>query len=1251
MPSTALFNCTGAVGLRTKGGESNGKNPAACNMKKGAWGADSGSGSSGSSSSEYSESDSVSEPTPKKGPLKQNGPTKDKTREAPKGTGKPNRKSESESSFSDETESQSDETGSDKKLKSKPTNKPPEDTKRRSTIQNPSEKTKPETKTTKNDQKDIGNQSAAKRVSLDPPTKEEKTDSPKKSKMPDQRDTQNIKKMSAQADSSGKRTSGDEGKADLHGKGEAAANKEKIPPTQADTTNKRKMTAQLFQAGTTATPPPVGTNGRKEVTEKKDSGNSDKRTTENWKKDPNKTPDKQSKKGCCPVAKNWDKEKDTGQSCCPHAKKNKDEEIDTKIDKQKEKDWHHKLLRKCDAFLKKMKRTEEKPDMKCKDKPSRSPCCTEIAKFGSYRDKKKGDKTNEKKDTCLNCQCDKCVSKKKEGHKTSESEEEKDQTFACCQHRSKKKMKDTESKEREASEERKKKDHCEYCGSKMKNKETESDKAKEICKCCGQRMNDKEQTVHLEVCCPACTAKNKEEKGEPEYIYECCGRRVNTKKQKQKSAQASDGEYSEKFDTIQAIQCGKGNIQGFPDLEDSSIHIQRHNQKQKQKEVVEGCCPLCKPKQQDTKPKHGHRVPAKPKHGGHRVPSKKTREREYQAQCGEGYIQLFSELEQSDPVQSDIDMPVWHREGQQLYVAKEHQPYTIERQQRSRRDEASEQDHDAEDEAKQKRSEVIASMLERLDTLEQHDQTLCADLKEINELLKETHLQIIQHNANTRKEEELSAVMKIIEEVEMKNLRRGVGLPLSLACNRCAFRSPLRVMFENRFSPSIRYLSGQQLLPEREYSGHFGLGPLRMMQEAAMRRMTETSPMNNSLSTITRRTDPVDDRSTDTLRNMQVSDFTFDSRQPSESRAIAEYQAKRQMMSELANIAENHFNLDSRKATLYEKTLEKQRYGIEMSTKYLPKPGQFLEERITGVREGSRELTELLKLNRLNQISVLLQYLGDECQRLLKLAHRDIPGCEQMFEGEDLVTPLNFGPYLDQKTDPVQFMGFSRDLQSNIDELIGSYVSLRSQASAKSERNSQSVQASLASINESSFDSFGNYSWVSQEDNRGTPTPRNLDNVHSKWVSRDTNKVNQQNQVNSSQDLCVIHPTWMDHGDYRSNGELVDSPTQTSEQLSQADHRVHFLCHEPSDHQAQIKQKHEGKPVKSIMKYPREKLTNCVGNDQESGAEASNSGTVSQSYFPHTEGIFAGDQTTQQHTQGIDPKVARILKLDGNIKK
>ena len=98
---------------------------------------------------------------------------------------------------------------------------------------------------------------------------------------------------------------------------------------------------------------------------------------------------------------------------------------------------------------------------------------------------------------------------------------------------------------------------------------------------------------------------------------------------------------------------------------------------------------------------------------------------------------------------------------------------------------------------------------------------------------------------------------------------------------------------------------------------------------------------------------------------------------------LAEFHKYKLLLEELTEkVLPRPFDFEDRKATLYEKRLF-EAYDKELASDVLPKPGEYLEERITGCKEGHEELEELLQLNSLHQICVLLKYVGDECLRVL----------------------------------------------------------------------------------------------------------------------------------------------------------------------------------------------------------------------------------------------------------------------------
>ena len=134
---------------------------------------------------------------------------------------------------------------------------------------------------------------------------------------------------------------------------------------------------------------------------------------------------------------------------------------------------------------------------------------------------------------------------------------------------------------------------------------------------------------------------------------------------------------------------------------------------------------------------------------------------------------------------------------------------------------------------------------------------------------------------------------------------------------------------------------------------------------------------------------------------------------------------------------------------------------MDMSAKYLPPPGQFLEERITGLMEGDDLLNDLLLFERLHQSSILLRFLGEDCCRLLKLAHRELPGCQELFKEEELEVPKQFdAKFLVGSIIPLSFINFSKNIQSEISYLLDSYQKLETLVEVPRKR-SMSLQTKL----------------------------------------------------------------------------------------------------------------------------------------------------------------------------------------------
>ena len=101
-----------------------------------------------------------------------------------------------------------------------------------------------------------------------------------------------------------------------------------------------------------------------------------------------------------------------------------------------------------------------------------------------------------------------------------------------------------------------------------------------------------------------------------------------------------------------------------------------------------------------------------------------------------------------------------------------------------------------------------------------------------------------------------------------------------------------------------------------------------------------------------------------------------------------QFQEKRRLLEELERMITEPFQFtkDTRKATLYEKTvMQNLTTNDKFINQYLHEPGDFLEERITGLKEGNKDLTALLKLTRFSQICILVRHLGEELVQLQKL--------------------------------------------------------------------------------------------------------------------------------------------------------------------------------------------------------------------------------------------------------------------------
>ena len=162
---------------------------------------------------------------------------------------------------------------------------------------------------------------------------------------------------------------------------------------------------------------------------------------------------------------------------------------------------------------------------------------------------------------------------------------------------------------------------------------------------------------------------------------------------------------------------------------------------------------------------------------------------------------------------------------------------------------------------------------------------------------------------------------------------------------------------------------------------------------------------------------------------------------------LAYFKKRRRQLEEIQDILLNLFNFNNRKATLYEKCIEEQEYGVEMSDQYIPPVGESLEERITGLTEDNPRLQNLLELDRLHYICILFKHVGDDIIRTLKLAHREIPGHRHMFEIENL-SPVSFTLSTWQKpATEVALTAYTVWLHAEVDKLLNSLTDLYESAS------------------------------------------------------------------------------------------------------------------------------------------------------------------------------------------------------------